>query len=1186
MKEQWDRVREVFDRALDLPARDRSEWLARECGADQALLREVSEMLAGHDRAEGILDPTEPTQLERPARPVLREIGHYSVLREIGRGGMGVVYQARDLRLDRFVALKFLSPDLGRSAEGKARLLGEARAASALDHPGICTVFDIGESEEGLYLAMAYYEGESLAARLQDGPISLEAALRIACRTAEALAHAHDAGIVHRDVKPSNIFLTTRGEVKILDFGVAKLAKADYQTQPGMLLGTPAYMSPEQLLGDVVDHRTDIWSLGVVLFESVTGKNPFLDDRKTSAFTAALFQNPPSLGSLVPEAPDLLGKILARALAKRPEDRYSSIKELLGDLERARSLCGPGQAARSPASRLTGGELPIPLSSFIGRQAEVDRIRALLPMVRVLTLTGTPGTGKTRLAIEVARQVSESYQNQVYFVPLASVMDSELVPFTIAQTLGIRTTSGKSITDLLRDSLRQGRCLLVLDNFEQVVAAGSFLADLLTGCPQLQALITSRMPLHITGEHEFPVSPLTLPDPASVGDVTEARRYPSVALFEERARAATGSFELNQDNLRQVADLCVRLDGLPLAIELAASRAKLFSPETLLARLASRMGLLKSSFRDRPARHQTLRQAIAWSYDLLEPELKAFFRRASLFRGGFSIEAAAAVVNSVSDLRMEPFDAVFALLDHSLLRQKQSGGSESRLFMLETIREFGLEMLRESGEMPRAQQAHSGYYLDLARQAEPALTGPRQVEWLDLLEQEHDNIRLVLAWSKENRHVAIGLRLSSALWRFWLVRGYLVEGYEHLRHFLGESAKPQAAGWLRTVWTAAGESRDPDEEDQETSPEFGEHRAAALLGAGNLAHNLGDIQAARAWLEESLSLYRATADQRGTAAALNSLGWVGCEVSEFDQARALSQEALRLTRDMGDKRGSALALNNLGWVANYQGDYDSATAFHSESLALRKEIGDERGVAFALSNLGWAEQYHGDYSKAESLLREAIEVLSRLNDRGLLAWALIFFGRIAADQGDSEAALVRLERSVALWEEVGNRSGAAYALAQLGSIAGEAGDFDRSQRRLGEAMEIFHSIGCGWGCAYTRLYLARLNHARGDLSRALRLCREAIEALRKLGDGRGVAEGLETLAALEASSGGGCSAAASLATALALRESLRIPRPPAYQTGYQQTADQLKWALGEKHFSRCWEEGTAAAPSLLDAPTR
>ncbi len=746
-----------------------------------------SQQLADYEKTEGVPDQGRPESQEQPDRPA-RKIGPYSIIAEIGRGGMGVVYQAQDVRLGRFVALKFLSPHLSGSQEARTRFLAEARAASALDHPGICTVYDIGESEDGVYIAMAYYDGLTLDTILKAGPLPRERALDIVSRTAEALAHAHDAGIVHRDIKPSNILITSRDEVKILDFGVAKLQQSPSQTQPGFLMGTPAYMSPEQILGEEVDHRTDLWSLGVVLLESLTGINPFLSDKQRPVATSA-FRELPALTSLLPGADKDLNAILERALAKRPQDRYSTAAELIEDLQRLRS---PGvNGARPPAeraSRLAGGNLPVPLSSFIGRQQELERIRNLMPSLRVLTLTGTAGTGKTRLAIEAARQLSQDYQ-QAFFVPLASVNDADSVPSAIAQSIGVAGSSGKSFADVLRDWLRQGRRLMVLDNFEQVVDAGAFLADLLSNCPDLRLIVTSRTPLHITGEQEFPVPPLNLPDSASLTEVSSARQYPSVALFEERAKAATGSFELDTGNVRAVAELCIRLDGLPLAIELAASRVKLFSPEALLARLGSRLDFLKSSFRDRPARHQTLRQAIAWSYELLDPDHKVFFRRASIFQGGFSVEAASAVVNQVTKLAVDPLDAVFALLDHSLLQQKQASNSQSRVSMLETIREFGLEMLRESGELDPVRQAHGEYYLGLAREADRELTGPNQQEWLERTEQERDNFRLALAWTKDKGEAESEQWLASALWRFWLVQSYVTESFDRLQNFLTRSTQ-------------------------------------------------------------------------------------------------------------------------------------------------------------------------------------------------------------------------------------------------------------------------------------------------------------------------------------------------------------------------------------------------------------
>jgi predicted ATPase len=404
---------------------------------------------------------------------------------------------------------------------------------------------------------------------------------------------------------------------------------------------------------------------------------------------------------------------------------------------------------------------------------------------------------------------------------------------------------------MLKAVLQDRRLLLVLDNFEQVVAAAADVAELLAACPSMKVLVTSRVALRLSGEHEFPVPPLTVPGPTAVSAAEDLHRYSAFALFTERARAAHPGFTLTPENARAVAELCNRLDGLPLAIELAAARVKLFSPRALLSRLGRRLDLLKDGPRDRPARHQTLRQAIAWSYDLLDEDVRRFFRALSVFVGGCSLEAAEAVCGTGSAL--DVIDGVATLVDQNLLRRDEDRAGEPRFLMLETIRSYALERLGQSGEEAATRQAHAAYFLALAEEAEAALTGAEQLDWLNRLDTEHDNLRAAVLWAQDHAEAETGLRLGAALWRFWIIRGHIDEGGTYLKRMLalpGEDVLPVA-------------------------------RARALNGLGTLLHNRGDNYEARSCLEEGLALLRQQGDRRGTATVLNNLAWVACELMRW-----------------------------------------------------------------------------------------------------------------------------------------------------------------------------------------------------------------------------------------------------------------------------------------------------------------
>lgn len=1065
------RVEELFHAIVDLTPARRAAMLAHQCGADAELRRQVESLMVAYEHVTTVFGALDrPDDGETPSDAVLPPTHRrYRIVRELGRGGMGVVYLADDLQLERPVALKFLPARLAEDRVARALLVAEARAAAGLDHPNVATVFEIGESDDGrLFIAMAYYDGETLRERLERAPPGREEAVAIAVDVARGLAAAHAQGLVHRDIKPGNLLVTADGRVKILDFGLAERADPD-RTKSTHAMGTLAYMSPEQARGETVDARTDLWSLGIVLYEMLARRRPFAGDSALALLYAILQETPPALEEA--DCPPALRQVLDRALAKEPAARYQHAGELLAALQSLHEAQRLQPAAAPPAY----------LTSFVGREHELAQGRSILRTARLVTMTGPPGTGKTRLAARLAEELAEEFRDGAVFVALAAVTDTALFLSTLAQALGVRVAWPRPLLEVIAAHLRERHLLLVLDNFEQILPAADQVRALVSTCARLTVLVTSRAPLRLSGEREFPIPPLACPGPDESGSVDDAVAA-AVALFVDRAVAIQPGFELTPQNAPAIADICRRLDGLPLAIELAAARVKVLPPQALLTRLGRRLDLLKGGARDLPSRHQTLRQAIAWSYDLLDADDQTLVRRLSVFAGGHTVEAAESVASPA--MAGGVLEGLASLVDKNLLRQETQPDGEPRFTMLETIREFGLERLGTAGEEAEARRAHRDVFLGIVERASADLSGPQQVTWLDQLAREHENLRLALEWSVASAEWEPAERLAAGLWRFWLVRGHLTEGRNRLQHLL--SLIP---------------ARSP-------------RRPLLLTAAGTLAHNQGDYAAARSFYEESLALSRTFGDEATVAGTLNDLGWVAWRQGDYAAARALSEEALGLHRRLGDQRGTAHALNNLGWVAHHEGDYTRAAAFHRESLGLREQSGDTRGIGFALTNLGWATHCLGDVEGAAQLLDLACGRLREVGERQLLAFAVTVRAMVRRDAGEPRAALAALDESSRTFRQIGDRFGFAFALNAAALAWHALGEHDRAGRSTAEALALAREIGDRWGTAQACAAHAVIAAAAGCRDESLGWWREALTLWAQLGDRANVAACLRALADL------------------------------------------------------------------------
>jgi non-specific serine/threonine protein kinase len=675
--------------------------------------------------------------------------------------------------------------------------------------------------------------------------------------------------------------------------------------------------------------------------------------------------------------------------------------------------------------------LPEQLTSFIGREREIAEVKRLVATTRLLTLTGAGGTGKTRLSLKVAEDLLHDYADGVWFIELATLAEPALVPQVIAAALGVRQGTGLDLVAALSDYLRSRKTLVVLDNCEHLITAcASIIGTLIRACPHLQVLATSREALGIPGELVWPVPTLSLPDPREQLPLETLKQYEAIRLFVDRAHASRLGFSMTPQNAPYVAQLCYQLDGMPLAIELAAARIRVLSVEQIVAHLNERFRLLTSGSPTAEPRQQTLEALMDWSYELLADAERALLRTLSVFSGSFTIDSVTAVCGSEID-EYEILDLLEQLVGKSLLLVDERDG-KARYRMLETIRQYAGNKLRACGEQGTARRRHQEWYVSVAEQAQQGLLGENQKAWLNVLEMEHDNFRAALEWSiKGEGEPEFALRLAGALWRFWDIRGYHTEGRR----------------WVEDALCSGGDA-----------PPL--VRAKALNAAGNLSSEQGDYERAKALYQEALSLRREVGDKRGTANSLNNLGVIARRTGDYETAAHVYEECLVIFRELGDEEGKASVLDNLGFLAQCRSDYARAEELYTEALAVFQELGDVTGVAVALNNLGEVAYCRGDHGKAEQFFKKARDLAEELDDKLTTLGVLNNLANLASRRGDYEGAVALYRESLELCKVTEHSEGIAECLAGMAVVASEInGQKEQAARLFAAAEALRESLG-------------------------------------------------------------------------------------------------------------------------------
>jgi len=950
----------------------------------------------------------------------------------LGHGGMGAVYRGFDLQLERNVALKLLN-QVVFTGQDMEQLTGEARLIASLQHPNIVSIFDIGEIGGAPFFVLEFVDGGSLRDYTGD---DFADQTRISIQICAGLGYAHEKGIIHRDLKPENLLIDQKGQVKIADFGIARSAGNRF-TSEGLITGTASYIAPEVIKGEAVDHRADLYSLGMVMYELYTGQLPFQVHNLVELLNKQISEEVPPPQEIAPAIPGILNDLILALLVKNPANRPANafeVKRTLEALLRSQETPTTPPAKVSKPVAASNHNLPAQASSFIGRQDDLSQIHKCLQDAarRLITLVGPGGIGKTRLATQAAYQALDSFPDGVWMIELAPLTEAGLLPQHVASVFGVSAQEarpGQGETEVLVDYLQDKDLLLVIDNCEHLVEACARLVDtLLKGCPRIKVLATSREDLRIPGENLYQVQPLDLPqETAPLESFSNAE---AVQLFLDRASATRHDFHLGPDNITAVYQICSQLDGIPLAIELAAARIKLLNATEIASRLGDRFKLLIGGSRTALPRHQTLQAAIDWSYNMLSLQEQNLLRMLCVFSGGFTLDALSAVASEEEEPQYDVLDLVSLLADKSLV-MIDDGDVPRRYKTLETIRQYGLSKLRESGEVEKSRQAHLDYFLRLVEERDPDLRGHKQLASLSILDAEHDNLRSALRWSINQDMPSRALRLVSGLGWYWFMRGFWNESADWLSQSLALDSDPVPL-----------------------------ERARAIYRAGGLDIIRGKMLGKISLVEQALQICRDEDYQEGIAWCLNLLGQVGTwGEMEPELAETHLQESIEVFTRIEDLWGVAWSTRYLGQVMEVMGDKDKSIALQIDALEGFSKLEDNWNCAHSLYLLGGSYFLYGKYEEARESYQASLERCEQVEDKVMAAHAVRGLALIALHFEELDMAEKLFAEALEALQKIGDENCAARVLQGQGELFRIQGDYARSADALGQSLMRFVTLG-------------------------------------------------------------------------------------------------------------------------------
>jgi predicted ATPase len=1002
----------------------------------------------------------------RDADPLLGRTfdGKYRLEGLLGAGATGRVYRAVQLNLQRLVAVKVLNPTGASDTSAVERFKHEALGVARLRHPNIVSVFDYAVSEGfGPYLVFEFLRGRTLADVMKErGVLSEPEATRYVHQICSALDAAHRAGVLHRDLKPQNLFLEETREgtrVKVLDFGLALLRAANGAEgwSDASFVGTPLYVAPEQCEDQPPSTAADVYAVGCVYYEMLTGRPPLTAASVSSLLLKKLTQNPAPPSRYTSGLSTRTEETVLKALARWPEDRFRSAAEFAAALEvpagSSNAEVRPHPSEAEPNSRTN---LPHSSDSFVGRGEYLARLTGELAGARLVSLTGPGGIGKTRLAVESARLRTGAFPDGVWFADLASVRDPGLVPTAILSAVGLKGAPDRQADEVLCEALTSRRLLLVLDNCEHLVdACGEIVGRLLRRCRGVCVLATTREVLGIPGEVVVHLGVLATPSPDDRSRPDELLGFESVRLFVDRARRDDPSFAVDEANVGAISELCFLLEGLPLAIEIAAARTDALSVTGVLGQMNDRFRLLVVDD-GAGSRRSALRATIDWSYELLTGDERLLLRRLSVFAGGFGLEAAQICCAGDGIDELAVLDLLTRLTDKSFVDVEEPD-DEVRYRMLETIRAYAREKLAEMGEESRQLGKHSAWFLRVAEQALAAMETPEpQTKVVAMLDRERDNLRAALAWSiRTAREADVSVRIAGALWRYWNIRGFYHEGI----------------GWLDEALAMEGVV-DPSA------------RASALHGLGILRNTGGEFGPAARAAEESATIRRSVGDLPGLFMSLNLLAMSLYELGDVERALVVQEESISISRELGSPQQLGQAMMTLGLMSMAEGHLSEAANQFEESRTLFRRAGAAMMEAVAQHNLAMATWIAGDAEGSSPHFAESLEIAERVGYQRLVADDCMMLGRASVELGQFENAISHLERAAQLYRDVNPRPGFFWMLESYSIVFASAGRHSLAVYVFEVATSKRDETGMATSSSLRGANLARLEAAYASLSAA------------------------------------------------------------------------------------------------------